>query len=501
MMAIEEKLLEMEGIGKSFAGVRVLKDINLTVYKGEVRAVLGANGAGKSTLMKIIGGAYKPDSGRMLYRDKPLELQSPSDAQKKGISVIYQELSLVPTLDVISNIYLGREKTNGAGWLDEKKMLADYESLCNLLNFRIPPKIKVRRLGIAHQQMVEIMKAISRDSEVIIMDEPTTSLTENEKASLFKTVQTLKEKGKTILYITHMLDEVFKISDSITILKDGALEGTFTKDVIDKAGVISIMTGNKAIDITDRQEKPVSYEGEPVLELRGLNRKNVLKNISFKLYKGEILGIAGLVGSGRTELCNVLFGIDHLDCGEIFIEGRKVQINTCIDAISNGIGLIPEDRKNYGLIQIHEVFKNSTSVQIDKMLKAGFLSKNKESVYTQNAVERLGIKLKDIKTRVRNLSGGNQQKVVVSKWLDMDLKVMLFDEPTKGIDIAAKEDIFKIMVNFASKGFSIIFISSDLEEVARLSNRVIVMRAGMVVAELTGERVNINDMTYSALNG
>jgi len=500
-MTEDNEILKLEGIGKEFSRVSVLRNIDLTIYKGEVRAVLGANGAGKSTLMKIIGGVYKPDGGSMYLNNKSIELESPSDAQKKGIAVIYQELSLVPTLDVISNIFLGREKIKGAGFLDKKKMLVEYGRICDSLNFKIPPFVKVSKLSIAHQQMVEIMKVISSNAEVIIMDEPTTSLSENEKENLLKTVFKLKESGKTILYISHMLDEVFKIADRITILKDGELEGTYLKENIDKDGVISIMTGKRAFGIIQSQTKSRLREGKPILEVKNLSRGKILENINFELYKGEILGIAGLVGSGRTELCNVLYGVDSFDTGEIFLDGLKIHVRNEREAIKHGIGLIPEDRKNLGLIQIQEVSKNSTSIQINRMLKGLFLSNKKEVDFTNDAVKRLGIKLSSIHTRARNLSGGNQQKVVVSKWLDMELKVLIFDEPTKGIDVAAKEDIFKIMVDFADKGLSVIFISSDLEEVTRLAHRVIVMRSGRVVGELTGERVNIKEVTYSALNG
>lgn len=496
----EQVILSLKGICKEFSGVKVLTDISFDINKGEIMAILGANGAGKSTLMKIIGGVHKPDGGSMQYQGAELQLSSPSDARKNGISVVYQELSLVPTLDALSNVFLGREQAK-FGWINKRQMSEDYEKISKSLNFNIAPAVKVGRLSIAQQQMVEIMKVVSQDAEIIIMDEPTTSLSENEKVTLLKTLLMLKEKGKTILYISHMLDEVFKISDRITILKDGAYKGTFKKELIDKDGVISIMTGSSKQGQLVSREKGVVFTGAPVLKAVNLSRSSILKNINFELRAGEILGIAGLVGSGRTELCNLLYGIDKPDSGDILINGSRVNIKSASAAIKNGIGLIPEDRKNTGLIQLHEVYKNSTIIQLKRMRKHGFLSKKNEHSFINDAVKRLGIKLSSISTKVRNLSGGNQQKVVVSKWLGMDLKVLIFDEPTKGIDVAAKEDIFRIMADFANSGMGIIFISSDLDEILRMSDRVIAMRNGSIVDELTGDRINLKDITYSILNG
>lgn len=496
-----ESILKLEGICKSYGGVKVLKNIDLEIRKGEVMAILGANGAGKSTLIKIIGGAHRPDGGKLFLNGTPLEVSSPNEARSKGIAVIYQELSLVPTMDAVSNVFLGREKHKN-GILDKKEMEKVYKEIGDLLDFDIPIHARVNRLSIAQQQMLEIMKAVSTDSRIVIMDEPTTSLTESEKNKLFEIILNLRRQGKTILYISHMLDEVLKIADRITVLKDGLLVGTYNTEEIDKRGIIAKMTGRDALtDITVLRERR-SYKAEPVvMAVSDLSLGKKLKKVSFKLYKGEILGLAGLVGSGRTELCMSLFGAEHGYSGDIYIEGKKVGIKSPLQAINSGIGLVPEDRKNLGLIQLQEVYKNATVIQLKRMLKRGCLSRKSELAFMQSVKERLGIKLAGPFIKVRSLSGGNQQKVVVSKWLDMALKIIIFDEPTKGIDVAAKEDIFRIIVDFANKGMGVIFVSSDLEEVARLSDRVLVLHNGRIVRELEMTSANTAEIGYAVLHG
>ncbi len=496
-----EPILRLEGVGKEFSGVRVLKGIDLTVNSGEVLAVLGANGAGKSTLMKIIGGAHQPDGGRMFLQGIPLTVSCPSEARKNGIAVIYQELSLVPTLDAVSNVFLGRERQR-ARVLDKAAMAAEYLSVSEMLNFNIPGDVKVSRLSIAQQQMVEIMKAVSTDARIIIMDEPTASLTETEKDMLFEIVLRLKNQGKTILYISHMLDEIFKIADRIAVLRDGEIVNVCNTRDTDKDGVIAMMMGNTHTDQDRMIRQRRNYKDQPpVLEVRNLSMGKLLQQVSLTLHPGEILGIAGLVGSGRTELCMALFGAQRIDGGEVLVEGKKVVINSPKKAIRMGIGLVPEDRKNLGLIQIQESYKNATAVQLNRMSHRGWISRKKELAFMQDARERLRIKLSSLTVRVRNLSGGNQQKIVAAKWLDMDLKVILFDEPTKGIDVAAKEDIFRIAADFAQKGMGVVFISSDLDEVARLSDRVLVMHCGRIVKELEADAVNAAEIHYAALHG
>ena len=493
-------ILKISNISKSFGNVEVLKNLSFEIAKGEVHAILGANGAGKSTLMKIIGGVQKQTSGDLYYKNDKVIFNSPHEAQKNGINIIYQELSLVPTLTAVENLFLGRELLNNCGLIDKKKMLDEFNNLCKKLNFDINPTAKVKNLSISKQQMVEIMKVIHQNADVIIMDEPTTSLSENEKLSLFKIIRTLKDEGKTILYISHMLDEIFIVCDRISILRDGNYVGTYYTNDMTKDSIISHMVGERNTTLNNQSRKK-KIIGKKILELKNINKSNILKDISFSLNKGEILGIGGLVGSGRTELAEVIFGKEKMDSGEMYIDNQSQKIKSPEDAIKKGIGLIPEDRKHFGLIQKHSVTKNATLIQLDKIISKIFLNKKKEKDYINKAIKEMSIKVNDPSAKVSSLSGGNQQKIVVSKWMDMDLEILIFDEPTKGIDVSAKEDIFKIINDFSDKGMGIIFISSDLEEVARISGRTIIMKNGRIVKELTENEITIDNINYYSLNG
>lgn len=496
-----DNILVLKGIHKRFGGVTVLNDINFSLQRGEVMALLGANGAGKSTLIKIIGGVHEPNEGEIHLNNKIVNFKSPNDAKDMGISIIHQELSLIPTLNVIDNMFLGREKLNNFKFLDKKSMISEYKKISESFNFNIDPYIKVSKLSIAKQQMIEIMKAVSCDSDIIIMDEPTTSLTDNEKANLFNIINKLKKSGKTIIYISHILEEIIKISDSTSIMRNGRMIGTYKTSELTKAKIVEIMTGKEQGNLSVKKEKSnICYDETPVLEVKELNRGSILKNISLKVYKGEVVGIAGLVGSRRTELVNAIYGVDKIDSGEVYINGKKIRINSPKEAINNRIGLIPEDRKNLGLILNHAIYKNSTLVQLDDMKQGAFLSKKKEYSFAENAVNELGIKIGKVGDDVKKLSGGNQQKVVVSRWLNKDMDLLIYDEPTKGIDIGAKEDIFKTVEDFSNKGIGIIFISSDLEEVIRISDRILVMRNGEIVDELINKNITVKDIMNSILN-
>ncbi len=495
-----EEILKISNLSKSFGKVEVLKNLSFGISKGEVHAILGANGAGKSTLMKIIGGVQKQTTGKLYYKGEETSFNSPSEAQKKGINIIYQELSLIPTMTAVENLFLGREITGNSRFINKKKMVSEFKELCKRLKFDIDPWEKVRNLSISKQQMIEIMKVIHQSADIIIMDEPTTSLSENEKLSLFKIIKMLKNEGKTILYISHMLEEIFITCDRISILKDGVYEGTYEVKDMTKDKIISLMIGERK-NGTDLKKRKNEVKKEKVLELKSVNKGTVLKDINLVLNQGEILGIAGLVGAGRTELAEIIYGKEKSDSGEIFINNQKVSVKSPEAAIKKGIGLIPEDRKNLGLIQKHSVTKNATLIQLDKIISNAFISRKKEKNYINRAIEEMSIKVSDPNAKVSNLSGGNQQKVVVSKWMDMDLKVLIFDEPTKGIDVGAKEDIFKIIDDFAGKGMSIIFISSDLEEVERVSDRVVIMKEGKIVKELREDEITIDKINYYSLNG
>ncbi|UEL47885.1 sugar ABC transporter ATP-binding protein [Terrisporobacter hibernicus] len=493
------KILEMIDIYKRFGSVSVLKGIDFCVEKGEVRALLGANGAGKSTLMKVIGGVHSQTKGRVLLNGKEINFKNPHHSKENGISVIYQELSLVPTLTVVENIFLGREITNGV-FINKKAMLNEYENVCNEFDFNIDPYTITSKLSIANQQMIEIMKAVSANSDIIIMDEPTTSLTNKEKESLFKIIGKLKSMNKTIIYISHILEEVFRVCDSASIMKNGEMVGTYKVSDLTKLKITQLMTGNENHKIIETKDYCYAkYDEAPILQAKNL-RNSKVKDISFDIYKGEIVGLAGLVGSRRTEIINILFGIDKKENGEIFLNNKKVNIASPKEAISNKIGLIPEDRKNLGLILDHPIYTNSAAVQIDRFKNGIFISKNKEIEFSESGVENLGIKVNNVKQYVKELSGGNQQKVVVSKWLEKDLDLIVYDEPTKGIDIAAKEDIFKTVEAFAKTGMGVIFISSDLEEVIRISDRILVVREGAIVDQLKNDGITVQDIMNSIFN-
>ncbi len=488
-------ILEMEQIYKSFGPVQVLEGIDFELEKGEVKALLGANGAGKSTLIKIIGGVYSQSSGTMRLRGKAVHFKNTGEAKNNGISVIYQELSLIPTQTVLENLFLGREEVGMGGFLHKKAMREEYLKICKDFQFDIDPDSEVSKLSIAKQQMVEIMKAISCNAEIIIMDEPTTSLTAGEKKGLFRIIGQLKERGKSIIYISHILEEVFQICDSASVMRNGVLVGTYPIRELTKEKITQMMTGNINSEIAGRKTCfSADYGKTPVLEVSGLSRDGVVKDVSFQVYPGEVVGFAGLVGAKRTEIVNMIFGIDRKTAGEIRVKGKKVEIKSPAQAIANGIGLIPEDRKHLGLILGQEVYKNATAVQIDRFRRRGFLDRKRELKFTQKGIEKLGIKVNSLSQKVKELSGGNQQKIVVSKWLDRNMELLIYDEPTKGIDIAAKEDIFRTVEEFSGKGTGVIFISSDLEEVLRVADRVLVIRDGEVVGQLENTDITVQDI-------
>lgn len=488
------QILEMKHIYKDFGAVKVLNDIDFSLGKGEVRALLGANGAGKSTLIKILGGVHAPTKGEIYLRGDKINFKDSYHSKQSGISVIYQELSLVPTLSVIDNIFLGREVVSGI-FLKKEEMKKEYEDICRRFSFDIPANVIVSKLSIAKQQMVEIMKAVSCDTEIIIMDEPTTSLTNNEKTSLFEIIAKLKAVGKSIIYISHILDEIFLNCDSASIMRNGIMVESYDVEDLTKEKITQLMTGVDSSNIAGKKQTfHADYTSEPVLEVRNLGRGNVVKDVSFKVHRGEVVGFAGLVGSKRTEIINLIYGVDHCDRGEVLMNGTAVKVRSPKQAIHHKIGFIPEDRKHLGLILGQEIYKNSTAVQIDKFKTSGFLNKAKEIEFAEFAEKKLGIKISNVKQKVKELSGGNQQKVVVSKWLNQDMDLIIYDEPTKGIDIAAKEDIFHSIEEFSGQGIGVIFISSDLEEVIRVADRVLVVRDGTIVSELKNDNLTVQEI-------
>jgi ribose transport system ATP-binding protein len=480
---MHDNILEMKGIEKCFSQVKVLKDVDFLVKRGEVRALVGANGAGKSTLMKILGGDLIPNKGEIVLNGEKVNFHSPKEAINRGVSIIYQELSLIPTMSIYENVYLNRERTK-YGILQKNRMKSDYEKLAGELKFGIPANVKASSLNIANQQLVEIMKALSIDADIIVMDEPTTSLTESEKEKLYETIKSLKQRGKTIIYISHLLREIFQIADNITIMRDGEIVGSFRRNEITQMEVAGLVMNKSMTAVSaDRERIRDLSENPVVLKMENITKAGVLNNINLVLKKGEILGLAGLLGAGRTELCRTLCGDLTFESGQIVLNGKKCRFKQPKDAIRAGIGFIPEDRKNMGLILKHPAYSNSTIVCLNNLSKFGIVSKRKQFNYANRQVSRLNIKVSDIRNPAGTLSGGNQQKIVISKWSEGDFQIYVFDEPTKGIDVGAKEEIFRLVEMFTEGGASVIFVSSDLEEVLRISDRIMVMSKGRITKE------------------
>ena len=474
-------LIRMENIQKQFYGVPVLKNVQLSVKPGTVHALMGENGAGKSTMMKILVGLYRSDGGQIYINDQPVSISSPTAAQENGISMIHQELSPVPELPVSQNIFLGREPGK-FGLLDYNRLNEQTTALFKRLNIHhIHPKTKTGKLRIADQQLVEIAKAISLDAQVIIMDEPTSAITNREVESLFAIINDLKKQGKAIIYISHKMDEVFRISDEITVLRDGEYIGTWATSQIDRETVIKNMVGREVTDIFPKITVPI---GEVMLDVKGLEKEGYFHDVSFDVRRGEILGIAGLMGAGRSEVMQALFGNLAVDGGEITFEGEPVHINNPQDAMKLGMAFVTEDRKNEGLILEESVAHNITLADLPKFEKLIFLDKTKENQAVDKQIQTLRIKTNGRKQKVESLSGGNQQKVILAKWLMRKPKLLILDEPTRGIDVGAKAEIYKLMGEFVRQGNAIIMISSEMPEVMGLSDRIAIFSNGHIAGEL-----------------
>ncbi len=476
-------ILEMKEIDKRFSGVHALKSVNLELKEGEVHALMGENGAGKSTLMKVLCGIYKRDGGEVILFDKPVEFNTIKESQEAGISIIHQELNMMNHLTVAQNIYIGREPMVNGIYIDDKKMEKDAKALFDRIGVDIDPGAILGTLTVGKQQMVEIAKAVSRDSKILILDEPTAALTQVEVEELFSIMRDLQAKGIGMIYISHRMDEINRISDRITVMRDGEYVGTLitkdtTKDEIVKMMVGRVIYGDK------KEASTVSQDAEVVLEVKNLNRGKEIKDVSFKLRRGEILGFSGLMGAGRTEVARAIYGADKVDSGEVFINGKKVNIKTPEEAVKNGICYLSEDRKRYGLLLDKSVAENSVLSNLDDYIKGGWINdaKIEEAAEKENA--KLKTKTPSMKQILRNLSGGNQQKVIIARWLLKNSDIFIFDEPTRGIDIGAKSEMYTLMEELASQGKSVIMISSELAEIQRLSDRVIVMCEGRITGEL-----------------
>lgn len=495
---MDSKLLEMKDVNKYFPGVYALKGVDFSLASGEVHALLGENGAGKSTLMKILGGIYSIDGGQIFIQGEEVQINGVKDAQKYGISIIHQEIVLVPYLSVAENIFLGREPLTKAGLIDKQKMYGNAQQFLDEFGFEISAGKLVKDLTVAQQQMVEIIKAVSFNSNIIIMDEPTSSLSDREVEFLFKTIRNLKEKGVGIVYISHRMNELFEISDNITVLRDGEYVGTVvTKDtVVDK--LISMMVGRELTNYYVRDFQDLS---EVVLEVKNLTRKGVLSDISFELRKGEIFGFAGLMGAGRSELMKCIFGLDSFDSGEIFVNGKKIIIKNPNDAIKSKIAYVTENRKEEGLFLNRSVQYNLTIKILDEFLRFFRENTKYERKVTNNYIHDLSIKTPNPEQVVGNLSGGNQQKVLISRWLATNPKVLILDEPTRGVDVGAKAEIYAIMNKLVHEGVSIIMISSELPEVINMSDRIAVMCKGEIQTILNKDSFNQEKIMHYATGG
>lgn len=489
-------LLDMKQIIKSFNGVEVLHGIDFSLRAGTVHALMGENGAGKSTLMKVLAGVHKCDDGEIWLKGKKTEIQSPRHAQELGIAMIHQELSPVPEMTVAENIFLGREPRKGL-FVDYKKMYADTEKLLGEMKVRVSPRAKIGRLKVADQQLIEISKAISLNADIIVMDEPTSAITDQEVEILFKTIADLKKKGTGIIYISHKMDEIFRIADDITVLRDGTYVNSWEAKDIDINTLIKNMVGRELNEIFPKIKVPAK---DVVMEVRHFTKENQFEDISFLVREGEILGIAGLIGAGRTELMNAIFGLEKPDSGEVFFEGRKVEIRRPSDAIRHGIAYVTEDRKNEGLVLEMGVGQNITIASMKTLSSGMFIKRQEEKKTIDDQIRALRIKVHSPRQLVGKLSGGNQQKVVLAKWMMKNPKLLILDEPTRGIDIGAKSEIYKLMGEFVEKGNSIIMISSEMPEAMGMSDRILVLSNGRLSGELSREEFAQEDIMKMAVS-
>lgn len=492
-----KNILEFQGINKSFVGVKVLQDISFGIKKGEIHALLGENGAGKSTLMKILSGAYSKDSGQITWEGKVVDIKNTVDSERLGIAIIYQELNLIPELTVAENIYLNRQPRK-YGLVSWEKLYKDAENAIKQINVELNPKAVVSSLSVAQQQMVEIAKAISLNSKLLIMDEPTSTLTDAEAKKLFEVIKNLKEKGITIIYISHRMEEIFSICDSFTVMRDGVyIAGGNIKDV-DTDKIIEYMVGRSLSQIFPQRNNKI---GNVVLEAEHIANDVEVKDVSFSLKKGEILGFAGLVGAGRTETLKAVFGADKRARGSVKINGKKVSIRSPQAAIRQGIGFLPEDRKKEGLVTELPVLDNIVMAKMENSMTKGFFSMSKAVNICRHYIKSLLIKTPSEKQKAKFLSGGNQQKVVLAKWLNCNPDIIVLDEPTRGIDVNAKMEIYHIIVNLAEQGKSIVLISSEMQEIIGLCDRVYVMYEGRVTGVLDKEKLTQQQIMHYATGG
>ena len=490
-------IIEMKKIKKYFYGVKALDGVDFKIRTGEVHALIGENGAGKSTLVKILAGVYQPTAGTIIFHDKPVQFPSPQISQKAGISAIHQEATMFPDLSVTENIFMGHHIINKSnGLLSWREMKDKTQSLLNKLELDIRPDIKVRNLSVAQRHMVEVAKALSLDAKVVIMDEPTSALTLKEVGYLYKIIRKLKSEGKAIIFISHKFEEIFEIADYFTVLRDGKYigEGKIADTTVDK--IVQMVVGRSLEQMYPKLE---AEQGDIILKVENLTKIGVFKNISFDLHKGEILGFFGLVGAGRSEVMQTIFGIDTKTSGKVFINGEKISITNPSDAMNHGLAYLPEDRQIQGAILAMNIRENITLPIIDRTSRHIFLDRDREFEVVDEYGKNLEIKASGWEQLVEDLSGGNQQKVVLAKWIATKPRILIMDEPTKGIDVATKATVHNFVSELAKKGIAIILISSELPEVLGMSNNIIVMHEGVITAKFTREEANSGKIIRAAI--
>ena len=482
----ERTVLQMKGVKKYFPGVRALDGVDFELKKGEIHALLGENGAGKSTLIKILTGIYSMTEGSIHIKGEEVHMKSVKDARDNRIAAIHQEICLVPYISVARNVYLGRELKTKLGLMDDKTMEEETQKLLDRLGMEIDASKEVRQYSIAQQQLIEIAKALALDAEILLMDEPTSSLTEKEVTKLFDTIRRLKDNGTSIIYISHRMEELFQLSDRVTVLRDGQYIGTYVTKDTTREELVAAMVGRQLTEFYVKDSVP---QEEVFLEVKNLSREGVFQDVSFALRRGEILGVSGMVGAGRSEVARAIVGIDPKNSGEVLLEGKTLNIQKPIDAINAGIVLIPENRKEEGLVLENSVRFNTTLAVLKEFIRGIFWNRKKEEDIVDSHIKSLNIRTPHQEQLILNLSGGNQQKVVIAKWLATQPKVLIMDEPTRGVDVGAKAEIYTIMNSLAKQGISIIMISSDLPEIINMSDRVLVMREGKLAGILNKDEI------------
>jgi rhamnose transport system ATP-binding protein len=494
---VSEYILELKHITKTFPGVRALDDVHFNLKDGEIHALMGENGAGKSTLIKVITGVYQADAGEIVFDGKPVEIRSPLDSQRIGIAAIYQHVTCYPDLSVTENIFIGHETYNAlTRKIDWKDLHQRAEELLKQLDASFGPRTSMGNLSVAQQQIVEIAKALSTNARIIIMDEPTAPLTNRESEDLYRITERLRDKGVSIIFISHRLEDMYRLASRVTVYRDARYVGTWNLDEVRHEDIIVAMVGREITQFFPKRKVSI---GEEILQVQGLSRTGYFKDVSFSLRKGEILAITGLVGAGRTEVCEAIYGVTSPDSGRVVLDGEELRISTPSQAIQKGIGYLPEDRLKQGLVLAWELSKNVTLPSLRKFGRLGWLDTRRESRVTKELAEKLEVKAGSVFDIAATLSGGNQQKLIVAKLLTADMKVIILDEPTKGVDVGAKAAIFNIMNDLAEMGYGIIMVSSEMPEVLGMSDRIVVMKEGRVTAVLDTREASQEQILRAAM--